>query len=253
MNNAEFTGVRAIVARYHPEVRVSGYTSSDGTIEFYNRIRSLLKPDMHVLDFGAGRGAWVEEDPCEYSRQTRTIRGSVARYVGCDVDPAILQNPSLDEGILLEIGKPLPFADHEFDVIVSDYTFEHLAAPREIAAELARVLKPGGWICARTPNKYGYISVLARLAGNASHSRILRFAQPGRKEQDVFPTVFRMNSMRALRACFPSTVFEHLTYRYEAEPAYFFNSRAVFRLMSAVNRVLPRVFSSTLLVFLRKK
>lgn len=242
-----------VIAAFHPEVKISGYTSGDGTIEFYNRIRSLLKPTMVVLDFGAGRGAWLEEDPCEFSVRTRTIRGQVARYVGCDVDTAVLHNSSLDERVVIDTGKPLPFADGQFDIIISDYTLEHIGEPRELASELCRVLRSGGWICARTPNKYGYISILTRLVGNASHSRILRFAQPGRKERDVFPTHFRLNTLRALRKYFPPSDFEHMTYRYEAEPSYFFNSRVVFWLMSAVNKVLPRQFSSTLLVFLRKK
>lgn len=38
----------------------------------------------------------------------------------------------------------MPFGDGEFDSVISTQVFEHLAKPEEAAAEIARVLKPGG-------------------------------------------------------------------------------------------------------------
>lgn len=38
----------------------------------------------------------------------------------------------------------LPFGENEFDFVYAADTFEHLPKPRESAAEIARVLKPGG-------------------------------------------------------------------------------------------------------------
>ena len=35
--------------------------------------------------------------------------------------------------------------------------------PESVAAEIDRVLRPEGWICARTPNRNGYIAWGARL------------------------------------------------------------------------------------------
>lgn len=48
---------RKIMSYWFPEIEVGGFTSIDGTIEFYTRISALLNPSMTVLDFGAGRGA----------------------------------------------------------------------------------------------------------------------------------------------------------------------------------------------------
>jgi len=42
------------------------------------------------------------------------------------------------------LNKVLPFADATFDVIASDFVFEHIDAPDRVARELDRVLKPGG-------------------------------------------------------------------------------------------------------------
>ena len=43
-----------IMAGWFPEVGAGGFTSLDGTIEFYTRINALLMPGMTVLDFGGG-------------------------------------------------------------------------------------------------------------------------------------------------------------------------------------------------------
>jgi 2-polyprenyl-3-methyl-5-hydroxy-6-metoxy-1,4-benzoquinol methylase len=58
-----------------------------------------------------------------------------------------------------------PFPNETFDLVVSDSTFEHVSDAEQVASELDRVLKPGGWICARTPNRHGYVALLNRLGG----------------------------------------------------------------------------------------
>ena len=160
-----------ILSSYFPEINISGYTSIDGTIEFYARVNSLINDSMTVLDFGAGRAAWNEDDPCSYRKSLRNMKGKVRKVVGCDVDEAIFSNNSADEKVLIKIGEKLPFDDGSFDLIISDYTFEHVANPDEVAKEFHRILKSGGWICARTPNKYSYISILTRMIKNSYHTK----------------------------------------------------------------------------------
>jgi len=242
-----------IVSFFYPEVNISGYSSVDGTIEFYNRINSLIDNSMTVLDFGAGRAAWYEDESCLYRKTTRTIKGKVLKIIGCDVDDAIFDNKSVNERIKVEIGKPLPFEDNSFDLIVSDYTFEHVANPSEVAKELHRILKKGGWVCARTPNKYSYVSVITRLIHNVHHVKILKHAQPERKEIDVFPTTFKLNSISDVSKHFDSDCFDNFTYRYEAEPAYYFNSKLLFLLFLMLNKLAPPIMKVNLFIFLRKK
>lgn len=181
------------------------------------------------------------------------LRTKVAKVVACDVDQAVLSNPGADETVVIQPDEPLPFADGAFDLIVSDFVFEHIADPALVSKELRRILKPGGWICARTPNQYCLISLVTRLIDNSKHSRILRRVQPERQSIDVFPTVFNLNSKRAITTWFPPNAFDNFTYRYEAEPSYFFNNSAVFALMLLVNWLTPPVMKSGLFVFLRKK
>ena len=42
---------------------VGGFSPNDGTIGFYLRVNSIVERDSVVLDLGAGRAAWFNDDP----------------------------------------------------------------------------------------------------------------------------------------------------------------------------------------------
>ena len=238
----------------YPEVGAGGFSRVDGTVEFYGRVRSLLRPDMVVLDFGAGRGVGPQEDPVTYRRELQVHRGHVATVIGADVDPVVKENPVLDEAIVLDgVSAALPLADASVDLVVSDFTFEHLDDPAHTAGELDRILRPGGWLCARTPNKWGYIGVGARLVPNSFHTRFLRRLQPDRKAVDVFPTRYRCNTRADVRRCFPPDRFDDFSYRHESEPLYAGSSPAAQRAQRAVLAMAPNALASMLMIFLRKR
>jgi SAM-dependent methyltransferase len=164
----------------------------------------LTGPDAVVLDFGAGRGARGGasqiEDPALFRRNLMTLKGRVRELIGADVDPVVKLNSSLDRAILLGPDGRLPLPDASIDVIVSDYTFEHVQDPAKIARELDRVLVPGGWICVRTPNRYGYIALANRMVPERLSHRVVRLAQRDRKDEDIFPAVYRLIPQRPSRS-----------------------------------------------------
>lgn len=247
MTNDEFLG------KFFRELGAGGFTSVDGSIEFYGRVQALLEPSMTVLDFGAGRGAWFEDDTCVARREARLIKGKVASVVGCDVDPAVLENRSVDEAIVSDFGKPLPIEDSSIDLIVSDYVFEHVTNVDLFAGEIDRILKPGGWICARTPTKYCYVAIFARLIRNRQHSALLKHVQPSRKEEDVFPTAYKLNTVSRLSQVFPGERYDNHTYLYTAEPTYHFGKTFLFRFLQFIHWLTPKGFTGNLFIFLRKK
>lgn len=244
---------RKALEYFFPEVGAGGFTRTDGTIEFYNRVNALLAPDMTVLDFGAGRGAGHVDDPVTYRRKLRNLKGKCAKIIGTDVESAVLENTGLDEAVVIQPGKRLPIPDQSVDMIISDSVFEHVAEPEFVARELDRVLKPRGWLLARTPNKWGYIGVGSNLVPNKWHSAWLRRLQPERKGADVFPTTYRLNTRKALKRYFPTDQYDHYTYGYFPEPAYFGNSRVLWRLALLVFRCTPMAFAPMWIVPLRKQ
>lgn len=238
--------------KFYPEVRSTGFTSVDGTIEFYGRVNALLDEEMQVLDFGAGRGEWFEDDKCAYRKELRLIKGKVRNVTGCDLDSAVLRNRTLDDAFVLTPAQDFPLDENSIDLIVADYVFEHVDNPEWLSREFHRVLKQGGWICARTPSKWSYVALAAKAFPNRRHSTILQYAQPERKEIDVFPTKYKLNSAAEIRRRFPADQFDDFSYLYAGEPAYHFNSAIVFRILQLISRLLPKTFHANLFVFLRQ-
>lgn len=237
--------------RIHPERGVAGFTKLDGTVLFYNFVKAAIcqTDAKRVLDFGAGRGGPLHT-PIKWRRELQDLRQFGAEVWAADVDPVVRDHPASDHQVILEFGKPLPFGDAFFDVIVSDFTFEHIDGPELVARELLRILKPGGFICARTANKHGYIKLAASLVPNKHHVKALERIQPDREERDVFPTVYKMNSVSQVRALFPGATVSW--YRDNAEPAYYFNNGALYRLFKLAHKLLPEVFATSICFFIRK-
>jgi hypothetical protein len=53
----------------------------------------------------------------------------------------------------------IPPAERSVQMVVSDFTFELIKNPTHVAREIDGVLAPGDWICARMPNRNGYVSL----------------------------------------------------------------------------------------------
>ena len=56
---------------------------------------------------------------------------------------AVAREKSIDRAIVIS-GSEFPLPDRSVDLILSDFTFEHLGDPQAIARNFERVLKPGG-------------------------------------------------------------------------------------------------------------
>jgi SAM-dependent methyltransferase len=236
----------------YPEAKASGFAHLDQEIAFFTQVAALLDPDDILLDFGAGRGEFMENDPVRYRRSLENFRGRCAHVDGCDVDPIVRENPTLDAAQVITIGDPLPYEDNRFDIIVARYVFEHIQSPEWAAKELLRVLKPGAWLCAMTPNRWGYVAIGSRLIPNRLHARALSRIQPTRLEKDVFPTAYKLNRPSAVRRFFGHSAD---VYHYSCSnvPSYHFGSKVVFRLLQLVHKLTPPMFANGLYLFIRKR
>lgn len=237
----------------YPETRAGGFAAIDGAVQFYGRIAALTHPDDTVLELGAGRGEYLLEDPVPYRRALRDHRSRCARVIGADVDPVVLDNPGLDAAHVIGLDGRLPLPDSSVDMIVAEAVFEHVADPAMLSAEITRVLRPGGWLCARTPNRWGYIALGASLVPNRLHVAALSRLQPDRQARDVFPTHYRLNTRRALRRHFPPEHWRDCSYTWTSEPAYFGNSHLGWRTAQLLARILPPAMGATWMLFLQKK
>jgi SAM-dependent methyltransferase len=235
----------------YPEICFGGFSQDSGGMEFYSRINALVQPDFRILDYGAGRGAQIETDPSPYGRRLKTFKGRVAHIEGCDIDPVVLENPYLDGAKLFQPEKPLPYEDNSFDLIYSNWVLEHVENPEYVTSEIIRVLKPGGYFCAMTPNKRGYISIASRIAGNARHVPLLKKIQPDRLDFDVFPTVYKMNTKGTLKALF-GKYGDVVVYSNSSDPSYYFGKKWLHGAFRIMHKLTPAPFHTALYVFFRK-
>lgn len=242
----------------YPEVLAGGYSRVDGQVAFSTRVHQLLceleatAESLTIVDFGAGRGVRAESTSGVH-RRLQDLRGPNRRVVGLDVDEAVEQNPLLDEAIVIDPAGRLPLEDGTVDLLVSEWVWEHLADPGHVASELKRVVRPGGWVCAYTPNKWGYIGIGARLVPNQRHHDVLTRLQEHKKPEDTFPTRYRLNTSRAFKRWFPAEDWELAAYTHDAEPMLYAGNSRVLGAALRIAHHLPGPLRSTWFVFLRRR
>lgn len=116
---------------------------------FVLALSGRVGPGARLLDFGCGTGEIA-----------RALHEQGHAVTGCDISPAMiaaaravdvrrgLEFVELDAAAVGNV----PFADAAFDAVISSSVFEYLADPPAQAAELRRVLRPGGWLLITVPD-----------------------------------------------------------------------------------------------------
>ncbi|MEY2480212.1 MAG: hypothetical protein QOI04_1139 [Verrucomicrobiota bacterium] len=235
----------------YPETRFGGFSRVDGTVVFFTRVQALLDGARIVVDVGCGRGARLE-DLCVFRRKLADLRAPDRTVIGLDVSVAGETNSMVDVFHQITDQQRWPVEDNSVDVVVSDFVLEHIDDPNAFFGEVHRILKPGGFFCARTPNKWGYVTIISRLLPTVRHAKVISKVQRNRKEKDVFATVYRCNTASSLRNSLSALGMEYVVIPIESEPNYLTFNRTLYRCGVLLHRVLPDFLKSTLLVFARK-
>lgn len=199
----------------------------DGTRLFHDLCRGLVPPGSKILEIGPGP-----------ANATSRLLASLGSLTGADVSGEAAANPALGEVRLFD-GRRLPFSDNSFEACVSNYVLEHVEAPRDHFREVARVLRPGGVYCFRTPNQWHYVPLASRLLPHALHLRWAnRLRGLGGEAHDPYPTLYRANTAEAIRRYARDAGLEVETILHvEAEPTYGKCHPALFYPMMLYERV----------------
>ncbi len=226
--------------------------STDSLHVFFATAQALAAHSSLIAEVGCGRGAMVEEANARGAKSWQDFRGEGRTVIGIDVDPVGVENPAIDEFRLIGGDGRWPLDDGSVDLAVSDFVLEHVTDPPAFMAELTRTLRPGGVFIARTVSRHSLLSLTARLVPNRKHSKVLTTFQPGRQEQDVFHTAYRMNTRKQVAELFGAD-YEWATASRTGLDRYLMPWPRLGRMAAAVEGRFPRGLQSAFVICARKK
>jgi len=204
----------------------------DSSPEFFfeQHLKSAISPGDRILDAGCGAGKFF---------RMGLARRPGCHVVGADLGQNLRANSEINSAVRANL-KNLPFANNSFDVVNCRLVIEHLDAPRAALQEFHRVLKPGGRLAIFTPNLLHYFGAAARCTPHWFHlwfnSRVRGF-----DSADVFPTYYRANTRRRLRALLRESGFARAEVTlYEGDPSVLAFNRLLHAMGVAYQRLVKR-------------
>ena len=199
-------------------------------------LAAALPDNARVLEAGCGRRSRLSGH-----------RDRIERLVGVDLDAeAGQENAAVDEFVVADLSKPLPFPDASFDLVYANFVVEHLASPETTFREWQRVLRPGGGLVVLTSNSANPYLGAARMLPDRARVFAKRVG-PRVATRDVFPAHYRANTPKALLGLLAAAGFERVEVAYVATLHRYAGERAgLGRLLRGAERALPAARRSTI-------
>lgn len=125
-----------------------GFLSPGGPAEVARVLEGIELKGKRVLDIGCGSGGITASLAADYG---------AGEVVGIDVEALVCQTARdlvarrgvADRVTIEQVSPgPLPFPDGSFDIVFSKDSIVHIADKETLAADVFRVLRPGGWFVA---------------------------------------------------------------------------------------------------------
>src|SRR5438034_2764542 len=170
-----------------PGLRYSQY-------RYLDILRREIPMGCKWLDIGCGHQLFA----CWMMNEEREIALRAQELIGIDLDETgIAKHQSLHLRVVGNLEK-LPFPNGKFDVVTANMVIEHIEQPDIVLAEISRVLRIGGTFIFHTPNRNSFQNAILRKIPQAMKYKLSLILE-GRKEEDVFPAYYRLNSVKQIR------------------------------------------------------
>ncbi|MBI2432051.1 MAG: class I SAM-dependent methyltransferase [Candidatus Hydrogenedentes bacterium] len=185
--------------------RIEGFlpNARENTFDNYPRVIQAYLAEANpriVLDVGGGK-------TCAYREDTRP---HAEKVFALDISVDELQyNRVVDDRLVTDITKALPFADASVDLITSRSVLEHLSNLEAFVAEAQRVLRPGGLFIHLVPNRFAPFALINQALPNRLSKRIVHYLHPSTQGICGFPAVYDH--------CWPSAM-ERLLEKHDFQP-----------------------------------
>ncbi len=163
-------------------------------------IGKLVAKGSAWLDVGGGNAIFPENP-----RLAQELASRCAKVVAVDPSENVLQNKFVHEShrCLLEDYQ----TSDQFDLATMRMVVEHVSAPQQFVAALAKLVKPGGTAVVFTVNRRSPITLFSWLIPFRLHHPIKKLFWGG-EEEDTFPVQYLMNTRTELRKLFEEAGFE---------------------------------------------
>jgi ubiquinone/menaquinone biosynthesis C-methylase UbiE len=171
-----------------PEVMDSAEEAHDYDTMDHSHVNQLFVTDLlqlhdefeRILDLGTGT-AQIPIELCKRQLQVHVVAIDLAEHM-LSVGRHNVAKAGFEERIQLQRcdAKKMPFADGAFDGVMSNSIVHHIPEPAAVFAEMARVVKPGGFLFVRDLLRPEDEKILQRLvqtyAGDANAHQQKMFA-----------------------------------------------------------------------------
>jgi SAM-dependent methyltransferase len=145
-------------------------SGGDPERDFVAALKQLLEPSQRILDIGTSARFAKELRPYEHLFQGK-------EYIAAGYNPQSIYGPyNCDCHQDIE---SMSFPDASFDAVICLEVFEHVGNPFRAAAEIKRVLKPGGRLLLTTPFLAGYHGKGGASQSHADYPDLWRFTHEG--------------------------------------------------------------------------
>jgi len=207
-----------IFARWYPNFRNAGE-------QYQDLIAAVVTPDTALIDVGCGRMSLAE-----------AAIHTTSRSVGVDLRLNDLQHNTTVRQRVLANAEHLPFASASFDVLVSQWTIEHLQDPQSVFDEMSRIVRPGSSLILFTTNAHHYIPLVSRLIPDGVQRFLIQrlLQRPGHESH---PTFYRANTRRVINALARTAGLQLCACIYVGNPFYLAFSPLLFRLALVYEKI----------------
>lgn len=147
---------------------------------------NLSRAKPIVLDAGCGHTSKIY------------VNSSNVTYIGTDyVIDDLKRNKNISSGFKSNLSS-IPLKTNSIDVIVSNMVLEHLVEPESVFREFNRILRSDGYLIFTTPSIFGLVTILKYVVPEFIVMKLANYLT-GINETDVFPAVYKVNSIKKIR------------------------------------------------------
>ena len=208
-----------------------GYFDPDSWYEA--AVDRLVGEGSEWVDVGGGKSVLPSDETL-----AATLSQRCAFLLGVDPSENIVENRCLHEKAQCTIEE---YHGHRsFDLATLRMVAEHIEDPQQVVAALARLMKPGGKVVVYTPYRWSPSAIVASMTPLRIHQVVANCLWESR-EEDVFPTVYRMNTRSRLRTVFEQRGFKEIEFAYLDHCAASARFRVLYAMELSVWRLLRMI------------